>query len=111
MHIGAFVRTPSGYQGRLTTLALDVPLCFAPASEGGNERAPDWRIHLGEDASGSEVGAGWNHNSPKVGAFVAIQLDCPTLPRPLRANLLRASSSETEHVLLWSPRMRRAKSE
>ncbi|WP_342251546.1 DUF736 domain-containing protein [Sphingomonas sp. OTU376] len=109
MQIGTFTQSPDGYAGRLQTLTLDVALRLVRLSSPGAERTPDWRIML-EAADGTvEVGAGWSHRSDKAGDYVAVQLDCPTFPRPIRANLLRSPAQDGEHLLLWSPRVRRPK--
>ncbi|MCK9514416.1 MAG: DUF736 domain-containing protein, partial [Pigmentiphaga sp.] len=59
--IGQFTRTPSGYSGRLRTLSLDVELTFTPSENADADKAPAYRIHLG-DEYGPEVGAGWKHS-------------------------------------------------
>ncbi len=54
--IGQFTRTPSGYSGQLRTLSLDLELTFVPTDNAESEKAPAYRIHLG-DEDGPEVGA------------------------------------------------------
>ncbi|MBB3862745.1 uncharacterized protein (DUF736 family) [Novosphingobium hassiacum] len=114
MQIGCFDKDGDGFVGCLTTLTLDVPLGLVPTGFTGHGRAPDWRVHLAADATsagfGLEVGSGWNHDS-KAGSFIAVQLDCPSFPRPVRANLLRSHRDGEAHVLLWSPRLRRHKAQ
>jgi len=112
MQIGCFDAEGDGFVGHLTTLTLDVPLRLLPTGFAGHSRAPDWRIHLADDAVpegiGLEVGFGWN-NERHAGDFIAIQLDCPSFPRPVRANLLRSHRDSDAHVLLWAPRLRSPK--
>lgn len=108
MDIGSFHFDGEIYAGRLRTLTLDVPLRVVPVPKGDAERAPDWRVHL-DDPSGVEVGSGWTHDRDGGGTFVALQLDCPTLARPLRANLLLSRNPRDGHVLLWSRQGRRAR--
>jgi uncharacterized protein (DUF736 family) len=114
MQIGCFEQSGDGFVGRLLTLTLDVPLRLVPTGFAGHGRAPDWRIHLADDGApegiGLEVGSGWNHDG-KAGGFIALQLDCPSFARPVRANLLRSHRDDAAHVLLWSPRLRRPKAE
>jgi uncharacterized protein (DUF736 family) len=31
-----------------------------------------------------------------------VQIDCPTLPRPIRGNLFQSTQSPSDHVLLWN---------
>lgn len=114
MQIGCFHREVDGYAGHIRTLTLDVAVRLVPTGFDGHGRAPDWRVYRIENAAavgvGVEIGSGWNHDG-KTGTFITVQLDCPTFPRPIRANLLRSNRSEDAHVLLWSPRLRRSKAE
>ena len=85
MQIGCFRRTGDGFTGRLQTVAIDVPLRLAPVADRGNETAPDWCIHLDDEPDGPAVGSGWTHQRDGRPGFVAVQIDCPSLARPLRA--------------------------
>ena len=76
--IGEFTRTKSGFGGRIRTLALDAALVLVPAEHSDAENAPDYRVHLGDDADGPEVGAGWKRTGEKAGEYVSLQLDDPT---------------------------------
>lgn len=107
MQIGLFIATPDGFSGRLRTLTLDVELRLVPALPKDSDKAPDWRVLLAGDAP-IEMGAGWTHEGANGGTYVAVQLDCPTFARSIRANLVRSIARDGEHVLLWSPRVRRA---
>ena len=115
MQIGCFRQEDGAFAGRLRTLTLDVPLRIVATGFTGHSRAPDWRVHLNDaqdDTSpGPEVGAGWTHSSDSVGDYIAVQLDCPGLPRAMRANLLPSKHDDDAWVLLWSPRLRRPKPE
>lgn len=108
MQIGIFRQSGDTYRGRLQTLMLDLPLVLIRAEQLETARAPDWRILIEEDESGKEIGpdigAGWNRQGGHTGHFIALQFDCPTLPRSLKVNLMPSSRTEGEHVLLWSPR-------
>lgn len=101
MQIGRFRKIGVGYAGRLQTVALDVPLRLVPARPG-KDKAPDWRVHLDGNGDGPEIGSGWTHEREGGGSFIALQIDCPTLACPLRANLLAARGEADVHVLLWS---------
>lgn len=107
MEIGSFHSDGNCYVGRLRTLTLDVLLRLVPTTGGGGTRAPDWRVHIEDDATGLEVGSGWSHPREGGGTFIAVQFDCPTFGRPFRANLLISRTDEDVHVLLWSRPARR----
>lgn len=99
--IGTFTRTADGYSGRLRTLNLDVELTLIPAENTGAENAPDYRIHLGADDDGPEVGAGWKRTGEKAGDYVSLLIDDPALTQPIRANLFQADRGKSFH-LLWN---------
>src|SRR3546814_14129804 len=64
-------------------------------------RISDWS----SDVCSSDL---WTHKRATIGDYIKIQLDCPSFSRPVRANLLPSTHNDDEHVLLWSPRMRRS---
>ena len=98
--IGTFSRTSGGYSGHLRTLTLDVELTLVPADHADAENAPDYRIHLG-DSDGPEVGAGWKRTGERAGDYVALLIDDPSFPQPLRANLFQSDHGKSL-ALLWS---------
>lgn len=102
MQIGNFRRTGDRFTGRLQTLGIDVPLRIVPVADKGNERAPDWRIHLDDEPDGPIVGSGWTHERDGRSAFVAVQIDCPSFARPLRASLRPSAGDRERFVLLWA---------
>ncbi|PZU79781.1 MAG: DUF736 domain-containing protein [Sphingomonas sp.] len=82
-------------------LSLNITVAVVAAEPSDTENAPDYRVHAeGED--GPEIGAGWKRSSDKAGAFVSIQLDDPTLPQPIRANLFQNGDDKTSWSLHWS---------
>jgi uncharacterized protein (DUF736 family) len=101
-HIGSFTRTTDGFTGRLRTLTLDIELTLVPADHADAENAPDYRIHLGTDADGPEVGAGWKRTGERAGDYVALLMDDPTLTQPLRANLFQSDAKGKAFALLWN---------
>lgn len=115
MQIGCFCADGTGFVGRVQTLTLDVAVRLIPTGFVDHGHAPDWRVHLDDQAQpdgvGIEIGSGWTHQRPTIGEYIKIQLDCPSFPRPVRANLLPSRHNDDEHVLLWSPRLRRPKAE
>ena len=101
MQIGRFREVGSGYAGRLQTLMFDVPLRLVHV-QCEKDKAPDWRVHQGDNDDGPEIGSGWTHQRDGGGRFIALQLDCPTFTDPLRANLVPARGEPDVHVLLGS---------
>jgi uncharacterized protein (DUF736 family) len=104
IRIGEFRAHGDSYAGRLVTLGIDVALTIAPAPRSELENAPDYRVYADEDADGPEVGAGWKRIGKKAGAYVAIVIDDPQFPRPIRANLFRPTAEGEPHLLLWQRR-------
>lgn len=100
--IGEFTRTKNGYGGRIRTLALDATLVLVPAEHSDAENAPDYRVHLGDDADGPEVGAGWKRTGEKAGEYVSLQLDDPTFAQPIRANLFQSADDKSSWGLYWN---------
>ena len=100
--IGEFTRTKSGYGGRIRTLALDAALVLVPAEHSDAENAPDYRVHLGDDSDGPEVGAGWKRTGEKAGEYVSLQLDDPTFAQPIRANLFQSADDKSAWGLHWN---------
>jgi len=99
--IGQFTRTPSGYSGHVRTLTLDVELTFAPAENADSEKAPAYRIHLG-DEDGPEVGAGWKHVGESAGPFISVLLDDPVFRQPIHARLFQSDDEGREWGLRWN---------
>lgn len=100
--IGQFSRTKSGYSGRIRTLGLDAELVLVSAESSDAENAPDYRVHLGSDEEGPEVGAGWKRTGEKAGDYVSLQLDSPTFGQPIRANLFQSADDKSAWGLHWN---------
>ncbi len=100
--IGQFSRTKSGYSGRVRTLGLDAEVVLVPAEQSDAENAPDYRVHLGPDDDGPEVGAGWKRTGEKAGDYVSLQLDDPTFAHPIRANLFQSTDDKSAWGLHWN---------
>jgi uncharacterized protein (DUF736 family) len=77
------------------------------------ENAPDYRIHARDDGAeetGPEIGAGWKRTGERAGEYVALLIDDPALPQPIRANLFRDDEAGNAWSLHWSrPRDRAEK--
>jgi len=109
MQIGRFERVGDSYVGRLRTVFLDTPLRLVPVAERANDKTPDWRVHLDGDDSAPEVGSGWTHSREGGASFITVQIDCPSLSQPLRANLFPSRSGGDQHLLIWSRAPRRSR--
>lgn len=107
IRIGEFTVQNEGYCGRLTTLGLDVELAIVPAAHSDVRNAPDYRVHAGPNAEGPEIGAGWKRSGARAGAYVAVVIDDPQLPRAIRANLFRPGIEGQPHLLFWQRPQRR----
>ncbi|NMN03837.1 MULTISPECIES: DUF736 domain-containing protein [unclassified Novosphingobium] len=113
MEIGRFKKTDDGFEGRLRTLGLDLPVRLVASGSAAGGKAPDWRvISVGaddRDMAGRPVGAGWTHSRKDGNSFLALRFDCPTLARPLHANLVLSNEQADLYLLLWTrPRSPRA---
>ena len=106
--IGQFSRTKSGYTGRVRTLVIDAELVLVPAEHSDAENAPDYRIHLGSDDDGPEIGAGWKRTGEKAGDYVSLQIDDPTFAHPIRANLFQSADDKSAWGLSWNRPPKRA---
>lgn len=106
--IGQFSRTKSGYAGRVRTLTIDAELLLVPADNSDAENAPDFRIHLGSDDDGPEIGAGWKRTGEKAGDYVWLLIDDPTFGHPIRANLFQSADDKSAWGLHWNRPPKRA---
>jgi len=97
--IGSFIRTQSGYSGRIRTPTLDVEVVLVSLEPSDADNAPNYRIHLGDD-DGPEIGAGWKETGKKAGEYVSLLIDDPAFIQPLRANLFR--QGDAAYTLQWS---------
>ncbi|GAA4218999.1 DUF736 domain-containing protein [Sphingomonas endophytica] len=104
--IGTFMRTSTGFAGRIRTLSFDTEFVIVPAEPTDAGNAPDYRIHLG-DTDGPEVGAGSTRTGERAGEFVAIVLDDPVFLAPVRARLFRDVDDDTAWSLHWNRLPRR----
>ncbi len=100
--IGSFTHIGDGYNGRLRTLTLDVELTLIPVEDTDAKNAPNYRIHLGSDAKGLEVGAAWKRKGEKAGDYVSLLIDDPAFRQPIRAYLFQSTSNVKSFHLLWN---------
>eukprot|EP01037_Dinobryon_pediforme_P022729 gene22729-23972_t len=90
--IGTFTREPSRFTGRIETFTLSRDIIIVAADLSDAENAPDYRVHAADDGSaepGPEIGAAWKRTGERAGEYVALIIDDPALPQPIRANLFR----------------------
>ena len=84
------------FEGKLKTATLDCSLRLQPVKEEdkGNNY-PDYRAKIG----GYEAGGGWKKTSENDNAYISVQLDDPTFPTPINANLIQ---KDDNYILLWT---------
>ncbi|MCW6530741.1 DUF736 domain-containing protein [Sphingomonas sp. MMSM20] len=111
--IGQFVRDEAGFIGNLATLLLHQDIIIVAAEPSDVENAPDFRVHVFDAMSnetGPEIGAAWKHTGERAGEYLALDLDDPTFPYPIRANLFRNADAGASWSLHWRrPHKRDAK--
>lgn len=104
--IGQFTRERTGFVGRIQTVTLDRAVAIVPAEPSDAENAPDYRLHLGDDA-GPEIGAGWKRTGDRAGEYIALAIDDPLFAQPIRANLFRDDKKGTVWSLHWNRPVKR----
>ena len=103
--IGQFIRENDGFIGHLTTLSLHQDIIIVAAEPSDAENAPDYRVHVLDTMSnetGAEIGAGWKRTGERAGEFVALIIDDPALPQPIRANLFQSAEDKSAWALHWN---------
>ncbi|MGG6892284.1 DUF736 domain-containing protein [Rhizobium sp. BR 315] len=104
--IGMFSRDATGFAGRIHTFTLNRDIIIVRIEPSDVENAPDYRIHQGDD--GPPIGVGWNRTGERAGEYVALLIDDPTLPQPIRATLFRNDDNGATWSLHWSRRHKRS---
>ncbi|GBQ42642.1 DUF736 domain-containing protein [Komagataeibacter europaeus] len=104
--IGSFTRDKTGFAGRIRTFLGSHEIAIVSAEKSDSDNAPDYRIHR-DDEDGPEIGAGWKRTGERAGDYVALLIDDPLLPQPLRANLFRDGGNGGIWSLHWSRPQRR----
>ena len=87
-----------------------VELTFTPSENADADKAPAYRIHLG-DEYGPEVGAGWKHSGERAGPFVSVLLDDPVFQQPIRARLFQSDEDGRDWGLHWTRQKKRDEQE
>ena len=103
--IGTFTETADGFVGRIHTFSHCQEVGILPAEPSDAENAPDFRIHIRLDDGievGPVIGAGWKRAGERAGIFIALIIDDPALPQPIRANLFRDAADGASWSLQWN---------
>ena len=83
------------YTGTLTTLALHAAkVTFTPV-EGGNDKAPAYRVFAGD----FELGAGWKKTSKAGNTYLSVKLDDPSFAQPIYCVLVK---TQDVYLLEWN---------
>ena len=99
--IGEFTRETTGFVGRVHTFTLFREITIVPAEPSDADNAPDYRVHNGNE-EGPEIGAGWKRTGERAGDYIALVIDDPGLPQPIRANLFRNDDGGASWSLHWT---------
>lgn len=91
--IGEFIATETGFSGHIRTFTLDSEITIIALEPSDSGNAPDYRVHVGADADGPEIGAGWKKTGEKAGTYLSLLIDDPALPQPVRSHLFRDGGS------------------
>ena len=103
--IGQFTRDKTGFAGRIETFTLFRNVVLLPAEQSDAENAPDYRLHATDDGNaepGPECGAAWKRTGERAGEYLALLIDDPALPQPIRANLFRDDDTGAAWSLHWN---------
>lgn len=102
MQIGSFILTERGFEGVIETAVLDIRVSIVPVEAADGDKAPDWRVHRGDDGDGPEIGAGWNKSGERAGDYVSLRIDDPTFVQPIRAALFQNTGDKSAWSLRWN---------
>ncbi|CAI9404973.1 hypothetical protein ANOBCDAF_01139 [Pleomorphomonas sp. T1.2MG-36] len=108
--IDEFTRETTGFVGRVHTFTLFREITIVPAETSDADNAPDYRVHNGNE-EGPEIGAGWKRTGERAGDYIALVIDDPGLPQPIRANLFRNDDGGASWSLHWTRAPKRGERE
>ncbi|MFG1316584.1 DUF736 domain-containing protein [Xanthobacter autotrophicus] len=108
--IGEFTRETTGFVGRVHTFTLFREITIVPAEPSDADNTPDYRVHNGNE-EGPEIGAGWKRTGERAGDYIALVIDDPGLPQPIRANLVRDDDGGASWSLHWNRAPKRGERE
>ena len=97
--IGTFSKSADGYAGTIRTMTINVKAAFVANDKNGNDKAPDFKLLVGE----KEFGAAWRAKGKGGGgkSFLRVELDDPSFAAPIRAALFE-NGEEGKGALVWS---------
>lgn len=97
--IGSFSKTADGYAGSIRTMTINVKAAFVANDKKGNDKAPDFKLMIGE----KEFGAAWLAKAKGEAAkpFLRVEIDDPSFASPIRAALFE-NGEEGKGALVWS---------
>ncbi len=97
--IGKFSKTADGYAGTIRTMTINVKAAFVANDKNGNDKAPDFKLIVGE----KEFGAAWRAKAKGEGGkpFLRVELDDPSFASPVRAALFE-SGEDGKEALVWN---------
>lgn len=97
--IGTFSKTADGYTGAIRTMTINVKAAFVANDKNGNDKAPGFKLLVGE----KEFGAAWRAVAKGEGGkpFLHVEIDDPSFANPIRAALFE-NSEEGKGALVWS---------
>jgi uncharacterized protein (DUF736 family) len=100
--IGTF--TPAkdgGWSGSIRTLTIDAKVRLVPNDNRDNDKAPAFRVFVGQSRIGDAWEARSGGESPKD--YLRVRLDDPSLSEPISAALFPSEDGGTAQ-LVWSRR-------
>ena len=100
--IGTF--TPAkdgGWTGSIHTLTINTKVRLVPNDNRDNEKAPVFRVFVGQSRIGDAWAARSGGDNPKD--YLRVRLDDPSLPEPISAALFQ-SNDGNEARLVWNRR-------
>lgn len=100
--IGTF--TPAkdgGWTGSIRTLTIKAKVRLVPNDNRDNEKAPVFRLFVGQSRIGDAWQARSGGDSPKD--YLRVRLDDPSLPEPISAALFHSEDGK-EAQLVWNRR-------
>ena len=97
--IGTFSKTADGYAGTIRTMTINAKAALVAHDKNGNDKAPDFKLLVGE----KEFGAAWRAVAKGESGkpFLRVELDDPSFAAPLRAALFE-NGEEGKAALVWS---------
>ena len=96
---GTFSKSADGYSGTIRTMTINVKAAFVANDKNGNDKAPDFKLLVGE----REFGAAWRAKAKGDGGkpFLRVELDDPSFAAPIRAALFE-NGEEGRGALVWN---------